>query len=296
MSENLLDFIGYHEKWHGSVQNKRKKYKYNQNDFLIQEIFRRIGIQEGVFLEFGAIDGIKGSNSRLLYESGWKEGILIESDHEKFLQLQKNYSHEKLVYTFNTLVDCNENNLDSIIKKTSLSHIDFCSIDIDGLDLKVFKVIKEYMPDVVCIEGGQCLDPFEKEIPEDVEKNNIQQSLETYCNVFKDKGYVLLASYQDNIFIKKEYEHLFNVSDKDIVDFYIEGILAYPRIPWLVQQCIINKIHNRFLNFIISEMDVRNIINISMSDTETKSNWVDENYEFIREKCEIIIQNKENIV
>ena len=48
--ENLLDFVGYHEKWHGEPQSYRKKYQFNQNDFLIEEIFKRIGVEGGTIV------------------------------------------------------------------------------------------------------------------------------------------------------------------------------------------------------------------------------------------------------
>ena len=76
-TENLLDFVGYHKKWHATVQNKRKEYEYNQNDYIIEEIFKRIGVKNGFFVEFGAWDGIFGSNTRRLFNNGWS-GILIE--------------------------------------------------------------------------------------------------------------------------------------------------------------------------------------------------------------------------
>ena len=144
----------------------------------------------------------------------------------------------------------------------------------------------------MCIEGGQCLDPFEDEISDDIAKNNIQQSLETYRKVFEKKGYTLIASYQDNIFVKKEYDNLFDVKDKSTLQFYIEGILAYPRIPWLIQQCVIHKIQNKILGYIVSGMDIRNILSVSQSDTATKSKWIDDNYKTIVEKCNTLLENE----
>ena len=38
IKENLLDFVGYHKKWHGNVQDFRQPYKFNQNDYLIKMI------------------------------------------------------------------------------------------------------------------------------------------------------------------------------------------------------------------------------------------------------------------
>lgn len=296
MSENLLDYIGYHSKWHGKVQNHREDYIYNQNDHLIQEIFSRLDIKSGTFVEFGAIDGIVGANTRLLYDNGWKKGVLIECDPEKYKVLERNYSNEDEIHTVNKLINTTDSKFDDIMSELNIGEIDFCSIDIDGLDLKIFKTVDTYLPKVVCIEGGQCLDPFEPEVAEEIAKNNIQQSLKSYCDVFNSKGYCLIASYQDNIFVKEEYAHLFDTNDKDILDFYIEGIIAYPRIPWLLRKCVENKVNNRILQFITSDMDTQNIYNVSFGSSQDKSDWVNSRYTEIVEKCKVILQNRENIV
>ena len=54
--ENLLDYVGYREKWHAAVQNFRKPAQFNQNDPLVEEIFKRLGTKNGFFVEFGAWD------------------------------------------------------------------------------------------------------------------------------------------------------------------------------------------------------------------------------------------------
>ena len=51
----LLNLLGYHEKWHTS-NSARKRCKYSINEPIIEEILETINIKNGMFLEFGAWD------------------------------------------------------------------------------------------------------------------------------------------------------------------------------------------------------------------------------------------------
>lgn len=291
--EDLLDFIGYHEKWHGNVQKQtRKPYSFNQNDFLIEEIFKRIGVEKGFFVEFGAWDGIKGSNTRKLYLEGWK-GILIEPEKQRFANLKKNYEMDKEMTVLNCFIDTGqnlfddedgENLFDDVVAPYVKDKINFCSIDVDGLDLEIFETFKVFLPDVVCIEGGQLLSPLYKErLPVSISKNNIQQGIYVMNEAFENKGYKLLCTFQDSFFIKKEYYHLFNTKD-DLFELYLDGLLAYPRLTWLKQKLYENNLKNEIIDLIFKTTQ-----NISLYDSsEQKEKWVDENYKTIKETIEKI--------
>ena len=60
------------------------------NDGIIEYIFDRLQIDKGLFVEFGAWDGVKNSNCKKLFDSGW-EGIFIEPDRERYGELKHNY-------------------------------------------------------------------------------------------------------------------------------------------------------------------------------------------------------------
>jgi hypothetical protein len=291
-TENLLDFIGYHEKWHGQVQTHRKKYQYNQNDFLIEEIFKRMEITNGFFVEFGAWDGIFASNTRKLFESGWNSGILIEPAKDRFLDLQKNYLDYPNIHTVNSFVELEGNNtFDSIADNYVSDKIDFCSIDIDGLDLDIFETIEKYLPSVICIEGGQMLSPVNNtRLSREISKHNIQQGIYTMNQSFEKKGYKLLCTFQDSFFIKKEYYHLFNVED-DLFNLYLDGIVAYPRIPWIISTLNSVGLENDILNYIVKDIPLP----ISTSKEE-KIEWINKNYVSICKAIEElrISYNKEN--
>ena len=84
-----------------------------------------------------------------------------------------------------------------------LCEVDFCSIDIDGLDLDVFEAIKKNLPKVVCIEGGQMLDPMAGRVSPQKASHNVQQSLCVLYSSFSARGYELVCSHQDSFFIKR---------------------------------------------------------------------------------------------
>jgi len=283
MKENLLDFIGYHKKWHGNVQDFRKPYEFNQNDYLIEEIFRRLDIEDGFFVEFGAWDGIVGSNTRKLFQRGWR-GVLIEPEEKRFTGLQENYGNEARVSILKSFIGVEDNLFDEVVGYHVDDKINFCSIDIDGLDLEVFETIERFLPDVVCIEGGQMLNPtFKDRLPIETAKQNIQQGLYVMNESFESRGYKLLCTYQDSFFIKEEYYNLFNVKE-DIFELYLDGILAYPRLPWIKQRLLSVGLKNEVVEIILKQTSFCH----GHANEREKVRWVDENYSIISEVVEKI--------
>ena len=208
----------------------------------------------------------------------------IESDETRFKELKNNFEKEKRIYISNTFIDDDNQLLDSIIGETINDKIDFMSIDIDGLDVEIFKSINNFLPLVVCIEGGQILEPYHRLVTKEISAKNVQQSLNEMKIIFEKKGYTLLCSYQDSFFIKNKFADKFKINN-DIFDLYIEGLIAFPRIPYikrLLEDC---KLQNRIIDYIIKDIDksaferlVRN------GNSIDKSVWVDENYNHIRNK------------
>tara|TARA_B100001094_G_scaffold36448_1_gene30578 strand:- start:1281 stop:2129 length:849 start_codon:yes stop_codon:yes gene_type:complete len=279
--QNILDKLGYHEKWHLS-NSSRKRCMYSINEPIIDHILEKLNIDDGFFVEFGAWDGINLSNCRKLYEIGWR-GMYIEADINKFIELNKNYENNNKIITVNSFVDENENTLDKILKEHNINHVDFCSIDIDGLDLNVFNAIKKIYPTIICIEGGQVLFPTDRnKVSVDIQKDNVTQSLYNYMWDFQKKKYRLLCAYQDIFFVKEEYYNLFNVSN-NIYEIYINGLFALPRIPWLYEKKEQYNIKNDILDYIISNTNNKNIRNRKL--------WVIDNENKLSE-IELYLRNK----
>ena len=123
MEENLLD-------------HRKCVYSSIGNDGIIEYIFKKLKMKTGSFVEFGAWDGIKGSNCRKLFEAGWK-GVFIEADEDKYKQLKKNYNKYTKITCYKARIDSKENLFDDVVDPYFKGkNIDFCSIDIDGRDLR----------------------------------------------------------------------------------------------------------------------------------------------------------------
>jgi hypothetical protein len=281
--ENLLDFIGYHDKWHGTVQNSRTPYDYNQNDHLIREIFRRMGIKEGVCVEFGAWDGLYNSNTKNLIDEGWYS-VQIEPHDGKYQELCRTYGNHDRVICLNKFINTSDSLFDDVVSPPIIPHdrhIDFCSVDIDGLDVEVFETFEKNLPSVVCIEGGQMLHPLHPRVPPKIAQNNIQQSLTTMNEVFLRKGYRVVCSYQDSFFVKEEFYHLFDVSE-NVLNLYLDGLEAFPKIPWIQKKLEEVGLSNAILDAIAAPLSAPILEFVKRRGTKAhKMAWVDQNYDSI---------------
>ena len=205
------------------LQYTRNVYSQNGEDGIIEEIFKRLNIKNGKFIEFGAWDGKHLSNSYKLFEEGWS-GIYIEADKDKFNDLKNNFSHVERIDSINKCVGTTgEELLDNIIDNSKFKDqsFDFISIDVDGLDYFIFEKLDKYLPKVICIEvSSGHLPEFPEILPISIAQNNVGQSIQVISNLGSKKGYFPLC-YSGNLFlIKKEYKHLFDV--KSIVDIYLD--------------------------------------------------------------------------
>lgn len=63
---------------HDLLDFKRNDFSQNGEDGIIEELFRRIGIEAKTCCEFGAWDGIYLSNCRRLIDQGWQT-LFIEA-------------------------------------------------------------------------------------------------------------------------------------------------------------------------------------------------------------------------
>jgi len=66
-----------------------KRYSEHNEDEFIGRYFE--GVTAGFFVDIGANDGVKGSNTRQLYDKGWS-GVCVEPATDSFAALQVNYA------------------------------------------------------------------------------------------------------------------------------------------------------------------------------------------------------------
>lgn len=177
-------------------------YSQNDEDGIIAEIFRRIGITNHFFIEFGVQDGLE-CNSHFLLLQGWS-GVFIEGSAEYCKQIQKNFEtpirQGRLTLLNEFITAENINDLFVKTQATAIKDIDLLSIDIDGNDYHIFKAIHIINPRVIIIEmNAKFPPPAEWIMPYNPSHiwdgtDNQGASLESLTLLGKEKGYRLVAT------------------------------------------------------------------------------------------------------
>lgn len=133
-----------------------KVYSQNEEDGIIQEIFRRIGTESKEFIEFGVGNGLE-CNSHYLLHRGW-HGLWLEGNSAACKQIGYKFrpvikaGNLKIVNAFITRENIEDLILNNRNSFAEGSMPDFLSIDIDGNDWYVWDAIKAISPRLVCIE------------------------------------------------------------------------------------------------------------------------------------------------
>jgi hypothetical protein len=178
------------------------------DDGIIRRIFMVLGVERGFFIEFGAWDGIFLSNCRALAQQGWT-GCFIEADHQKAQDLRNNYRDRPDIICLEQMVLATPaqggKTLDEIAgEKFPGRHVDFLSIDIDGLDYRIFEEMT-LRPTIVCIEGGFSWHPrFAKRVPDEIAARDLQQPLAVMIEIGKSKSYTPICFNQNTYFVVNE--------------------------------------------------------------------------------------------
>jgi hypothetical protein len=184
----------------------RNVFSQNGEDGILEEVFKTLGVEEGVFCEFGAWDGMHCSNTYHLYQKGWS-GWYIEGDKKRFQDLVANASEDRAEKVLAWVTTQGQSSLDNLLQNTNLykktgTRLDLLSIDIDSDDLSIWQSVKHFRPTVVVIEFNWSI-PFDTyfENPPGENKGNSALSI---CKFAELNGYDLIAMTSCNlIFIDK---------------------------------------------------------------------------------------------
>ena len=139
------------------LYKKYAKNVYSQNgeDGIVEELLKRLNIENGWVCEFGAWDGKHLSNTFNLIENKNFNAVLIEGNKGKYKDLLKTVKEFPKIVPIQAMVDHNDssNSLDNLLKKTDIPNdFEILSIDIDSYDYQVWKSLKVYKPKIVIIE------------------------------------------------------------------------------------------------------------------------------------------------
>lgn len=133
-----------------------KVYSQNDEDGIIEEIFKRLGITQGTFCEIGVENGLE-CNTLYLLHKGWR-GIWLEGNQKQELPIREKFKlildSKQLGFSIRMVHPNNVNQLiTEELQKINLQpeNIDFLSIDIDGMDIYLLEAL-QFKPKVICIE------------------------------------------------------------------------------------------------------------------------------------------------
>jgi hypothetical protein len=121
-------------------------------DGVINEIFKRIGITNQHFAEFGAGNGLQNSTAALILKN-WT-GAWIESDKKNIELINAKYNAQILRHRL-ILREAfiTTENIEELLNEMDIpQEFDLMSIDIDGNDYWVWKAIVKFKPRVVICE------------------------------------------------------------------------------------------------------------------------------------------------
>ena len=190
--------------------NKYKKNIYSENgeDGILLYILKKTKLIKNSSplwcCEFGAWDGIHGSNTFNLVKNYNFNAVYIEGDKKKFNDLLKTKKKFPKIIALNKFVSFktqSNNSLDKILKKTNnIKNFDILSIDIDSFDLAVWKSLKKYRPKIVIIEINSSLVPGIKQLHSSKKQGN---SFSSTLEFAKKNGYELVCHTGNCIFLEK---------------------------------------------------------------------------------------------
>jgi methyltransferase FkbM-like protein len=201
-------------------------YSQRGDDGIIREIFRRLDLDRGSFVEFGAWDGLHHSNTRLLFEKGWS-GMFIEGDPAKARHLKERYAASPDVICIEGFVHPvsgpDRKSLDDYCDDNGIDGIDFLSIDIDGLDLNVFENLRR-RPKAVAIEGGFSWHPqMNVRVPDAVAARNLQQPLAIVVEAVRAKEYEPVCFNQNLYAVESGFAECFDGVKHDAESLWLDG-------------------------------------------------------------------------
>lgn len=196
-------------------------WSQNGEDGIIEEIFKRIGVDGGWLCEFGAGDGKTISNSYHWISTNKKFKVLyIENGEEDFQRILKVVDEhpEQIVAIKETVTP---QNINSLLRHAKCEDdFEMISIDIDSYDHDVWEGITEFKPKVVIIEVNSSLLPGELHTYKGgpVEGNSFTSTIE----LGRKKGYTPVCHTGNLIFVRDDLVNKVLIPDDMFVWNWVE--------------------------------------------------------------------------
>jgi len=208
-----------------------KVYSQNDEDGIIDSIFKDIDTTNKLFCEIGVGDCIE-NNTHYLVLKGWS-GIWIDNEKKYINKLNKLIKkNNKLEMYVKKISPENINSIfeeSKIINKNYYKEIDFLSIDIDSYDLECLKSLEIIAPRLICIEYNP---KFRHDTEIDIKKRDnfnweyddyFGSSLNSICKVMEVKKYKLVATNitgSNAFFVKNELYNKCKTKNQSVEELY----------------------------------------------------------------------------
>jgi len=208
------------------TRNPRRYWSQTDEDGILEEIFQRIGVQEGTFIEIGCGNGLQ-NNTVALLARGWKGGWVDANDLA--FEVPKNSSNLNFSKTWVTLENVSslvQNHLDHF----KISEFDLLSLDLDGNDYHLLQNILEnnHFPKVIVLEynarfapNARWIMPF-NEHHQWVSDDYFGASLLSFTELLESRYTLVACSVQGSnaFYVSKKFEAEFEDINKDIELIY----------------------------------------------------------------------------
>ena len=193
----------------------------NGEDGVLRKIFELIEPTERFAVEFGAADGVAGSNVRnLVIEAGWN-AFLIEGDPERAEKCAESYEAYPSTRCIQAWVY--PGNVELLFEDNGVpKQLDLLVIDIDSNDWYVWRAIRDFRPKVVLIEYNALFAPPTRMVVDFHPLNYWDEthyfgaSIQSMYELGKKKGYELVYADSNGVnlfFVDAIYYDRFGIRD-----------------------------------------------------------------------------------
>jgi hypothetical protein len=204
-----------------------KGFSQADEDGLTLEILRRLGIENGVFAEYGVGDGLE-NNTIIVRALGWR-GFWIGGEDLAFDPTGINgFFYKKTWITLDNILEASRDCLDVI----GAQNVNLISLDLDGNDFHFAEVLLQsgFTPDVFIVEyNGKFPPPVHFVMPYDAQHewqrdDYYGASIASFERLFSSHGYSLVccnaATGVNAFFVQDRHKHLFPEVPNTLQDIY----------------------------------------------------------------------------